>query len=62
MTPGVWEELVELRKVTKDIFDLLCLLADSNITNFHLIAERTNIMRKNYPFLEDESESKKLEG
>ena len=52
MTPGVWEDLVELRKVTKDLFELVCLLANHNLRDFHLIAQRTNEMRKSYPFLE----------
>lgn len=46
--------VVELRKVTKELYNIICLLADHNLRDFHLIADRTNQMRKSYPFLEED--------
>ena len=47
----IQEQLIEVRKVTKDIFELVCLLANHNLRDFHLIADRTDQIRKSYPFL-----------
>lgn len=54
---GVWEDLVELRKVSKEMFDLLCLLAEKDERDSRdraLIAHRIEQMRDSYSFLKDD--------
>jgi len=57
MTPGVWEDLVELRKAIKDMFELLCLLKAQKFHNSKdraLIDHRIDQMRQSYSFLEED--------
>lgn len=54
---GVWEDLVELRKLCKDLFDLYCLLKDQKFRDSKdraLIEHRIDQMKETYPFLEED--------
>ena len=63
---GVCEDLDELRKVSKDLFDLYCLLKDQKFRDSKdrvQIEHRLQQMRQSYSFLEDtEPKSYKLGG
>lgn len=53
---GVWEELVELRKVSKEMFDLICLLRGQKFRDSKdraLIEHRIDQMKESYSFLKE---------